>query len=178
MLAKIPKIDDLYQQKELAQKSNALNIILNCEPKKDWVKEHPMAKGVSYMPIEIVEYLLTNIFLKWRVEILKSEIMANSVVITVRLHIKDPVTGEWDYQDGIGAAPIQTDKGAAATDFTKVKTDAVMKAAPAAESFAIKDAAEKLGKLFGKDLNRKNGMEYSGLRERELNKVDLSNFSA
>jgi len=27
---------------------------------------------------------------------------------------------------------------------------------PAAESFAIKDAAEKIGRLFGKDLNRKD----------------------
>ncbi|MCK5612897.1 hypothetical protein KAR91_64080, partial [Candidatus Pacearchaeota archaeon] len=62
------------------------------------------------------------------------------------------------------AAPIQTDKDAAATDFSKVKTDAVMKAAPAAESYAIKDAAEKIGKLFGKDLNRADGIAYDNLR--------------
>lgn len=33
-----------------------------------------------------------------------------------------------------------------------IKTDAVMKAAPAAESYAIKDAAEKFGKIFGGDI--------------------------
>ena len=38
-----------------------------------------------------------------------------------------------------------------------------MMAAPSAESFAIKDAAEKLGKIFGKDLNRKDAMAYDSL---------------
>lgn len=35
-----------------------------------------------------------------------------------------------------------------------------MKALPTAESYAIKDAAEKLGKLFGKDLNRKDELAF------------------
>ena len=39
----------------------------------------------------------------------------------------------------------------------------VMKAAPAAESYAIKDAAEKIGKLFGKDLNRADKIMYDSL---------------
>ncbi len=70
------------------------------------------------------------------------------------------MTNEWDWQDGVGAAPIQTAKGAAATDFSQVNTAAVQMAAPAAESYAFKDAAEKFGKIFGKDLNRKDEMNY------------------
>jgi hypothetical protein len=38
-----------------------------------------------------------------------------------------------------------------------------MKAAPAAESFAVKDAAEKIGKLFGRDLNRADQILYDEL---------------
>jgi hypothetical protein len=38
-----------------------------------------------------------------------------------------------------------------------------MKAAPAAESYAVKDAAEKIGKIFGKDLNRKDEIIYDSL---------------
>lgn len=174
----IPKLDDLYAVRDVAKKDNTLNIILNAAPKSEWIRDHPMAPGVRYIPIEIVEYLLTNIFLKWRVEIRKSELIANSIVVTVRLHVKDPTTGEWDFQDGIGASPVQTEKGSGATDFTKVKTNAVTLAAPSAESFAFKDAAEKFGKLFGKDINRKNGMHYGALFERDLQKTDLSEFSA
>jgi len=91
------------------------------------------------------------------------------VVVTVRLHYQNPVDGEMRYQDGIGACPMQTAKDAGATDFSQIKSDAVMKAAPAAESYAIKDAAEKLGKLFGKDLNRKDAFGYSALG----NKFDM-----
>jgi hypothetical protein len=58
---------------------------------------------------------------------------------------------------------LQTDKGAGATDFNALKAGAVMMAAPAAETFAIKDAADKLGKLFGKDLNRKVDIIYDNL---------------
>jgi len=32
--------------------------------------------------------------------------------------------------------------------------------APAAESYAFKDAAEKFGKIFGKDINRKDNITY------------------
>jgi hypothetical protein len=119
--------------------------------------------GVKYIPIGIIEYLLTRIFSKWRVEIKESKLLANSVQVTVRLHFLDPVSGEWDWQDGIGASPLQTDKGAGAIEFDKIKNGAVMMAAPAAESYAIKDAAEKLGKLFGKDLNRKDVIGYNSL---------------
>ena len=67
------------------------------------------------------------------------------------------------FQDGVGAAPLQTDKGAGAVDFNAIKSDAVMKAAPAAESYAVKDAAEKIGKLFGKDMNRADQILYDEL---------------
>lgn len=167
-MQKLPAIKDLYKLSPELNKSNQLNVLLNQEPNPKWILIHPMAKGARYIPIEIIEFLLTSIFVKWKVEIKKSEVMANSVIVTIRLHYLDPVTQEWEWQDGIGAAPIQTDKGASATDFSKVKNDALMKAAPAAESFAIKDAAEKLGKLFGKDLNRKNGIPYGGLAEKDL----------
>lgn len=152
----LPKLADLYNDVELAAKQNDLLVLLNQDPKPEWVKRNKYANNTPYIPIQIVEYLLTSIYQKWRFEIKDVQVMANSVVVTGRLHIKDPITGEWDWQDGIGAAPIQTAKGAAATDFTQVNTSAVQMAAPAAESYAIKDAAEKLGKLFGKDINRKD----------------------
>ena len=166
---KLPALKDLYNGKVELAKENDLNILLNQEPKKEWIKQHPMASNVSYIPIEVVEYLLTSIFIHWSVEVKEIQVIANAVVVTIRLHYRHP-NGEMRWQDGIGACPIQTAKDAPATDFTQVKSDAVMKAAPAAESYAVKDAAEKLGKIFGKDLNRKDAFGYTALG----NKFDMS----
>jgi hypothetical protein len=166
----LPTLNDLYSNIELAAKQNDLNILLSQQPKKEWIEEHPMAAGVKYLPISVIEYLLTSIFIKWRVEVINTQVIANAVQVTIRLHVQDPISGEWDWQDGIGAAPIQTRKGAAATDFSQVLTDAVVKAAPAAKSYAIKDAAECFGRIFGKDLNRKLFLPYTNLE----GKIDLT----
>lgn len=163
MNRKLPTLQDLRSDIELKADQNALNVLLNAEPPKEWVKEHPVFKKVRYLPIERVEYLLTRIFLKWNVEVKAVQVIANSIVTTIRLYYQDPMSDQMLWQDGIGAAPLQTDKGAGAVDFNAIKSDAVMKAAPAAESYAIKDAAEKIGKLFGKDLNRADKIMYDSL---------------
>lgn len=163
MNRKLPTLQDLRSDIELKADQNALNVLLNAEPPKEWIKEHPMFKKVRYLPIERVEYLLTRIFLKWNVEVKAVQVIANSIVTTIRLYYQDPMSDQMLWQDGIGAAPLQTDKGAGAVDFNAIKSDAVMKAAPAAESYAVKDAAEKIGKLFGKDLNRADKIMYDSL---------------
>lgn len=159
MSEKLVKIEDLYNTEavELYKKQDELNYLVNQKPKPDWIKKtdkRVFGKELPYIPIERIEFLLTAIFKRWRVNIKNTQMLANSVVVTVKLEYQDPVTGEWMYQDGVGASPMQTDKDASATDWERIKTSSVMKAAPAAESFAIKDAAEKIGRLFGKDLRR------------------------
>ena len=160
----LPSYDQLVAgDLDLKNQQNEVNILLNQEPPKPWLKEHPMAKGIKYLPIERVEYMLTRIFKKWNVEIRQVQVIANSVVVTIRLYYQDVLSNEMLWQDGIGASPIQTDKGAGAMDWNHTKNDAVMKAAPAAESYAVKDAAEKIGKLFGKDMNRADRIMYDTL---------------
>lgn len=165
----VPKLEDLYGDVELASKYNDLNKLLNSQPKPEWVQINKFANNSKYLPIERVEYLLTTIFIRWRLEIISSVVMANSIVTVVRLHVLNPIDNQWDWQDGIGASPIQTAKGASATDFTQVNTAAVQMAAPASESMALKDAAEKYGKLFGKDLNRKDEINYAPMQEAKAN---------
>jgi len=160
---KLPTLSELYNDTALVNKQNQLNIILNAEPKKEWVRKHPFVKNLNYLPIERVEYLLTMIFTKWRVEVKEIKLIANSVVTTVRVWVQDPITGDWDYQDGIGAMPIQVQKGSGATEFDKMNSSAVQIGSPASESFAIKDACEKFGRIFGKDLNRKDNISYDRL---------------
>jgi len=162
-ITKLPTFNELITETEQSLKENALMVLLNQDPPKTWLVSHPMIKGYNYMPIEKIEYLLTRIYTKWSVEVKSVQVIANSVCVTIRLYVTNPLTGEIEWQDGIGAAPVQTDKGAGATDWNSVKTDGVQKAAPAAESYAIKDAAEKFGKIFGRDVSRKNTMDYTSL---------------
>jgi len=150
---------DLMRKGEQSQ----ANVLLNAEPIKSFVKQHPVIKKVKYIPIDKIEYLLTRIFIKWNVEIKTVQLMANSVLVTVRLYYQDIFSEDMLWQDGVGAAPLQTDQGAGAIEFDKIKNSAVMMAAPAAESYAVKDAAEKIGKLFGKDLNRADQIMYDNL---------------
>jgi hypothetical protein len=162
-LTKVPTLQELITETEDTIKQNALMVILNQQPPAAWLSEHPMIRGYKYIPIERVEWLLSRIFGKWWVEIKETAILANSVVVTVRLWVINPLTGEHQFQDGIGAAPVQTDKGAGASDWNAVKSDGVQKAAPSAESYAIKDAAEKFGKIFGKDVSRKMNLDYNSM---------------
>jgi hypothetical protein len=168
----LPKLEELYSDIELASRFNDLNKLLNCQPKQEWIKQNKFANNSNYLPVAIIEYLLTSIFIKWRLEVKEVAVIANSVVATVRLHVLDPITGEWDWQDGVGASPIQTAKGASATDFSQVNTAAVQMAAPAAETYAFKDAAEKFGRIFGKDLNRNEMVNYGDMLNSKLQRAD------
>lgn len=171
---KLPELSELYKEDllDIIGKESALLILLNHNPPSVWIKEHPYA-GVPYIPIDKIEYLLTKIFRKWWVEIKNTQLIANSVAVTVRLFYINPITGVTEWQDGIGAQPLQTDKGAGATDFNAVKSNAVQLALPSAESYAIKDAAEKLGKLFGKDINRKDTLSYEKMLVNDIVSIEL-----
>lgn len=116
-----------------------LDEILNSEPKKEWLKEHPQVKGFMYLPIEKVEFLLTRLFKDVKVEIRSVISSDNRAVVTVRIHFTKG--GKETFLDGIGAAQINS------------KQTAEM-AFPLAKSLAVKDAGDWNGKIFGKDLNR------------------------
>lgn len=171
-LAKIPTLTDLISESEESIKENHLMVLLNQEPPKTWLSEHPMVTTKNkegkyvpavYLPINRVEYLLSRIFGKWWVEVRNTSVMANSVCVTVRVYVVNPITKETEWNDGVGASPIQTEKGAGAMDWNQAKSAGVQMALPSAESYAIKDACEKWGKIFGKDLNRKDNISYDSL---------------
>lgn len=172
--AKFPRLEDLHHDIETAFKNDQLNLLLNQPVPDKWVKDHPFAKNVKYLPIEKIEFLLTRIFQNWRIEVLSEGVMFQSVYVRVRLHYQNPVSGEWSFHDGLGAVGVQTDKGEPASNLAAIKQDAIMKALPAAKSFAVKDAAENLGELFGKNLNRKDSISFSGAYSKGT-KWDINN---
>lgn len=141
--------------------------IVNQQPPTQFVKKHPLAAGVRYIPIDKVESMLTKIFQQWYVEVLETGQLLNSIAVTVRLYFRHPITKEWQHHDGVGAVAIQVDKGKTASDLAAIKSNAIMLGLPAAKSFAIKDAAEHIGAVFGRDLNRKEAIAFSGSYDTE-----------
>lgn len=174
----LPSFKDLRAITDYSGAQNQLTALLNTDAAPEWFKTHPMVKvkneqgqnvPMKYVPIGRVKWLLTMIFPEWWVEIKSVQQLANSAVVTVRLWVRDPVTMKKRFQDGVGAMVIQTDAGASASDWSKIKADGVMKAAPGAESYAIKDAADKFGRIFGRDQE----IDYSGVLVHELTTEEL-----
>lgn len=181
---KLPKLSELHYDPETAFKNDDLKLLLNQPPHADWIKQHPLATvkndqgqtvKARYMPIDKIEFLLDRIFQKWRCEILREGVMFNSIYATVRLHYLDPVTGEWSFHDGAGAKSVQTDAGFTAADISHIKDAAVQMAFPSAVSFAIKDAAEHLGTVFGRDLNRRDLIQFAGSYNQEASPPSQTN---
>jgi hypothetical protein len=163
METKLPTIAEIYEVEaaEKAFKQDSFNWLMNQEPKKEWIKVNQYAGNSRYIPIGIIETLLQKIFKNPRVEVLREGVMFNAVYVCIRLHYLNPASGEWEFQDGLGAQELQTKAGASAADLGAINKGAVMMALPIAESYAIKDASEKIGKLFGRDLNRKDTMGFA-----------------
>jgi hypothetical protein len=169
-MSNLPKINDIYTDKVSIRKSDVYVTLMNQQPKQEWIKEHPFIKGYKYLPIERIEYLLKTIFKRYRIEITGQGTSFNGVWVTVRIHYLHPITGEWDYHDGIGATQLQTAKGTSPADLGNINNGALSMAFPMAKTIAIKDAADHFGKLFGADLNRKDVISY----ELDLTLIELT----
>ena len=167
---KLPKINDLYSDKVVAQKNDAFTVLMNQQPKPEWVKTHPVISGYKYLPIERVEFLLKQIFKQYRIEVLREGTSFNGVYVVVRVHYLHPITGTWEFHDGIGACQLQTKKGTSPADLANINNGAISMAFPIAKTMAIKDAADAFGKLFGSDLNRKDVISY----ELDLTLIELT----
>ena len=166
-MSNLPKIQDLYSDKVAVAKNDAFITLMNQPPNPAWVKKHPYIKKevtqkdgtkikvpYEYLPIERVEYLLKTIFKRYRIEITGQGQSFNGVWVTVRVHYVHPLTGEWDFHDGIGASQLQTAKGTSPADLNNINNGAISMAFPMAKTLALKDACDNFGKLFGSDLSR------------------------
>jgi len=68
---KLPTLSELHHAPAVAFKNDQLNLLLNQEVPKKWIKYHPTAKikddkgnyvPLPYIPIDKIEFLLTKIF--------------------------------------------------------------------------------------------------------------------
>lgn len=157
----LPTLKDLFGQDiEVVGKFESLNAILNIPPPTKWIKEHPFIKGHLYLPIDKVEHLLRRIFKRYRISITGQGTSFNGVWVTVRVEVRNPVTGEWDYYDGIGACELQTKKGTSPAELSNINHGAISMAFPIAKTLAIKDACDTIGNIFGANLNRRDVIQF------------------
>ena len=160
---KLPTLAEIYADNiEETQRVEQFTMLLNKEPKPEWVKTHPYISGYRYLPIDKIEYLLRMIFKQYRIEITGQGTAFNGVWVTVRVHYFHPVTQTWEFHDGIGAAQLQTKKGTSAADLVNINNGALTMAFPLAKTVAIKDCCDHFGNLFGANLNRRDTLAYQG----------------
>lgn len=158
---KVPTIQELYDNTELAIKHDDLAVFLNAQPPASWVKIHPYIKGHKYLPVEKVEWMLQRFFKQFKIEITGQGVAFNGVWVTVRVNYMHPVTQTWEFHDGIGAFALQTKSGSSPADLANINNGALSMAFPLAKTLALKDACEMFGSLFGSNLNRKDVIGYT-----------------
>jgi hypothetical protein len=161
-MSNLPTLAEVYEDSlELAFKHDQFNQLINHEPRKEWVRTNEYAGNSKYIPIGIIETTLQKIFKQFRIEVLREGALFNAVYVAVRVHYPDPVSSQWTYHDGVGAVQLQVKKGSSPAQLENLNNGAVMMALPMAKSYAIKDACEHIGRLFGRDLNRKDFLTYA-----------------
>lgn len=183
MQYKIPTKEELFNGQALASTKDPILALCLMQPNPAWIKQHPIIKvknemgqkvPLQYLPVDKIEYMLSAIFTLWRREIVSVQQIFNSVQVTVRLHYYHPVHEVWYWTDGVGAVGVQTDKDATAANLEAIKANAVQIATPAAAQYALKDAAEELGAVFGRDLNKGGTFEFEAFNPAGLQNPALA----
>lgn len=142
--------------------------IINTKPKPHELQKTPDGRADT-MGISFVETKLDEVYLRqWGTEDVQIMQIANEVLVWLTLWVIDPQTKNKITRSGFAAVQIMVDaapdnvksdykaKNAWALDMQNKKPNAMYLAFPKAKSLAIKNAAQTLGKSFGRDLNRKH----------------------
>lgn len=168
---KLPALPELMALKvDEVNKAKLFKLWLNQNPPQNWIKKIEVGNGkeADYLPIECVEHLLTTLMVSWHVEIKAVNYHFNVVNVVVRLHYISPVDNKEYWQDGTAGFEM----------YQSQKTNAIDRSARAAsqnaETGAIKDAAEKIGNIFGKNLNRKRQFDYEAKFFTEANNIEAT----
>lgn len=183
-IRKAPSIEQLEQFAER----------LNKAPEKEWLQKTPDGNA-EYIPVGIIENQLRQDFMNLvSFEVISERRELNEYIVVARISVYHPLLGQWMHYDGIGAKVItqnrvpeldqdrnpimqngrQKTRSADLSEFNDTKQkNALEMNAPNAYAEAIKNAAKKIGKKYGADINRKHEDSYSPIytQEAEFNGV-------
>lgn len=153
-------------QKSEYKSIEQFQVFLNKAPDKREIKKNPYAGNSQYIPIAVIEQRLDEMYAGlWSYDNIKLEVVANSVLCTLTLEVMHPVAKMLIRRGGVGAIPIQLNKDEKEMSFATIKSDAIRKNAPAAKSQALRNAAQSLGVIFGRNLNRDDVADYNPISE-------------
>lgn len=140
--------------KEFRKNMQNFTTLLNKPPKKEKIQTH---QGYQYLPISVVEKELDKMYFGLvQYECVSYSQVFNEIACHARIKVFHPVIMQWLVYDGLGSAVIQQDANTKVIDFQLFKKpNALQLTLPKAYAEAIKNAAKKIGKLFGADINRK-----------------------
>lgn len=129
---------------------------LNREPDPREFQPTPDGKART-LPISFVEMTLDELYLgQWETTEPKYQQVFNEVIGTVELTVWHPITQRKITRAGWASVVIMQDKDATIADFNQTnKKNALDLSFPKLGAEALKNAAKSLGKIFGRDINRK-----------------------
>lgn len=134
---------------------------LNSEPEVSELDATPDGKAKT-LPISFVEMTLDELFLgQWETSEPTYQQVFNEVVGSLVLTVWHPITNRPIRRVGFASVIITQDKDAAISEFnTTKKKNALDMAFPKLKAEMTKNAAQSLGKIFGRDLNRKKSDSF------------------
>lgn len=147
---------------------------LNIAPKQENLQKTPDGKA-DYLPISFIETQLREDFMGLvQYEVVSERREINEYIVVARIKVFHPIIRQWMSYDGIGSGQIMQDSGTTLQQFTEAKKkNALEMGAPKVYAEAIKNAAKKIGKKYGADLNRKFEDFYEATHEVDFLKETL-----
>lgn len=141
--------------------------LLNKEPDPKELSSTPDGRAKT-LPISYVEMTLDEIFAgQWGTRNFTTRVIANEVCGELELYVMHPVTGNEITRVGSAAIIIQVDrapdgvnKNEWANDPRNKKPNALDLGYPKLKAECVKNAAASLGKVFGRDINRKESDSF------------------
>lgn len=145
---------------------------LNEHPKQNKILVHPQNKK-NYLPVSHIETELDECFLDWETVNFRWQVVTNEIIGTIELRVLNPITQKWSTKTGAAAVLIRQNSGSSIDDVKAKIKNALEGDFPHLLSDCLRNAAKKLGKRFGRDLNRNFTDEYSASEA-----IDITNLDA
>jgi hypothetical protein len=151
---------------------------LNERPAASEVQVNKAAGNSNYLPVSFVTTKLDEVFAGlWNFELLREQVIANEIIGVGVLEVFHPIAQVWIKRSGSASVMIQQvskergGSGRISNIDDKIK-NTLVKDFPHLETECLKSAAKKLGKMFGRDLNRAFEDIYSPVYTEEVNNTE------
>jgi len=128
---------------------------LSKKPADRLIKKNKFANDSEYLEIGFIEAKLDQIFLGlWNWENIQVQYMINGVQVSGDLRVFHPIANVWITSNGVAFKQFQLKAGEKDPTPANLSSKSLERDIPIASAEAFKNAAKKLGNIFGRHLNR------------------------